>query len=38
MDDTQQHLQDPDEIEFIIERDEEEQPQNSEAADRKSVV
>lgn len=31
MDDTQQHLQDPDEIEFIIERDEEEQPQNSEA-------
>ena len=31
MDDTQQHLQDPDEIEFIIERDEEEHPQNSEA-------
>lgn len=31
MDDSQQHLQEPDDIEFIIERDEEEQPYNSEA-------
>ena len=31
MDDSQQHLQEPDDIEFIIERDEEEQPYNSDA-------